>query len=414
MKLLVVGFNARPIAKSAKNAGYDLGVVDYFGDIDLFKLTSNCFTVLRQKPGNTLHRILHRSPPEYLYILSEVMIDEQGDFDGIILGSAFDRYPELIQQFSKLGPKLYSNTPEKFTKVRDIKQIQEIALKSGFKVPKTIVTKSTSDLIEIAKNHTYPLVSRSGGGGGGFGIKKWNNFEELKEFFNEKEIDIEKEYWIQEYIEGVDASASIICSKDQNHIISINQQIIGDRNLYSPSDFSYCGNIVPLRTTQTSNEGKLQEKISSMIQDLFSKLDLIGSNGIDFVIKNDNIYFMEINPRIQGSIECLEYATGLNLMDLHISACEGKKLDLPSIPHYKRIAIKGILFSGNEQPIQVNQYPKNRWIVDRTHYNIFLEKGDPFCSIVMPVSSQEKGYNKMIKIAKKIIKMNQRKILESF
>ncbi len=43
MKLLVVGFNARPIAKSAVKAGHEIGVIDYFGDYDLLKLTKNCF-----------------------------------------------------------------------------------------------------------------------------------------------------------------------------------------------------------------------------------------------------------------------------------------------------------------------------------------------------------------------------------
>ena len=101
MKLLVSGFNARPFAKAAKKAGHEIGTVDYFGDMDLLKLSRNCFSVLRQKPGQTLHRPLHRIPAEYLYILSEIMSDEQGDFDGILLGSAFDRFPDLITKFDK-------------------------------------------------------------------------------------------------------------------------------------------------------------------------------------------------------------------------------------------------------------------------------------------------------------------------
>ena len=81
MKLLIVGFNARPIAKSAVQAGHEIGVIDYFGDYDLLKLTKNCFSVLRQKPGELLHRPLHRRPAEYLYYLAEIISDEQGDFE---------------------------------------------------------------------------------------------------------------------------------------------------------------------------------------------------------------------------------------------------------------------------------------------------------------------------------------------
>ena len=406
MKLLIVGFNARPIAKSAKKASHEIGVVDYFGDIDLFKLTNNIFSVLRQKPEETLHRPLHRTPSEYLYILSEIMIEEQGDFDGIILGSSFDRYPELVKQFTELGPKLYANSSEDFVKVRRIKNIQKLAQNSGFEIPKTTIVNRTEELIEEAKNQTFPLVTRSGGGGGGAGIRFWKNFEDLQNHFNDLEVEEEKEFVIQEYIEGIDASASVIATKERNYVLSINQQLIGDNNFNPPGDFAYCGNIVPLGSIFLKNKMYLQKSIHK-IQELFSQLKLIGSNGIDFVIKNNELYFMEVNPRIQGSIECIEYATGRNIIQLHIESFYENNLDLPSIPKYKRKAIKGILFSNSEKTLQIKKYPKNKWIVDRTHIGVLIEQGDPICSIVLPSASHEKGYNKAVKLANKITTMNK-------
>ncbi|MFW9924636.1 MAG: hypothetical protein ACFFDW_15245, partial [Candidatus Thorarchaeota archaeon] len=185
MKLLIIGFNARPIAKSAKNAGYDLGVIDYFGDIDLINLTKNCFSVLRQKSGEPLHRIMHRSPAEYLTILAEIMVDEQGDFDGILIGSAFDKHPELVEKLKTIGPRLYANEPTQFISVRDVLQIQKKAANAGFSIPRTVSVNNRNELIEEAKNHSFPLVTRSGGGGGGSGIKLWQNWEELSIVMND-------------------------------------------------------------------------------------------------------------------------------------------------------------------------------------------------------------------------------------
>ena len=143
------------------------------------------------------------------------------------------------------------------------------------------------------------------------------------------------------------------------------------------------------------------------IRKLFQKLQLMGSNGVDFIIKNEKNFFMEVNPRFQGSIECVQYAIGYNLVQLHLDAFHKIKHDLPVIPIYRQCSVKGILFSDSEQPFPVKEYPKNEWIVDRTHKEVLLEKSDPFCSIVLPCKDSEKGYRTICDIADKITEMNK-------
>ena len=407
MKILVIGFNARPIAKSALQAGHSVGVVDYFGDMDLLKLTRNCFSVLRQKPGKTLHRPLHRKPAEYMYYLAEIMSDEQGDFDGIIIGSAFDRYPKLVEQLSEIGPKVFVNTADKFKLIRNKERINDLAEKAGFSIPELTFAKTISELFEIAKTSKFPIVTRGSGGGGGAGIRLWRNFEDLKLHFSKMESDFEEGVWLQEHIVGLDASSSVICHKNDVQILSINIQLIGDTNLGAPSEFAYSGNIVPLPYENYHlSKSKLLETHVEQIRELFLSLELRGSNGVDFVIKNQELFFMEVNPRFQGSIEAVQYATGHNVVQLHLDAFNNKKHELPPIPKYKRNGIKGILFSDHYENFQVKYYPKSKWVVDRTHYDVILEQTDPFCSIVLPARDHDSGYEKACQIAKDIIEKN--------
>ncbi|MHA1220811.1 MAG: hypothetical protein ACTSQB_03680, partial [Candidatus Heimdallarchaeota archaeon] len=212
MKLLIVGFNARPIAKLAKQAGHEIGVIDYFGDMDLLKITRNCFSVLRQKPDETLHRPLNRNPADYLYYLAEIMIDEQDDFDGIVLGSAFDRYPELIRKFGEIGPKLYANEPEKFALIRTKDKINTLAKNAGFAIPKIKQIHSLNELRKNLAEYKFPVVTRRDAGGGGASIRLWKTEEDILECFDSQENPFERELWLQEYIQGIDASASVICS----------------------------------------------------------------------------------------------------------------------------------------------------------------------------------------------------------
>ncbi len=39
--------------------------------------------------------------------------------------------------------------------------------------------------------------------------------------------------------------------------------------------------------------------------------------------------FMELNPRFQGTMSCVERAYGVNLVEAHIWACEGELIDIP-------------------------------------------------------------------------------------
>jgi len=116
---------------------------------------------------------------------------------------------------------------------------------------------------------------------------------------------------------------------------------------------------------------------------------------------------MEINPRFQGSLECIQYATGINIVKAHLDSFNDNINYLNENPKYKSASIKGILFSDNEKNFQVKKYPDEEWIVDRTHFNVILEKTDPFCSIVLPTNNIQKDLKKVYSLADKILKMNK-------
>ena len=73
---LVVAFNARPIATSAKKANYKILAVDFFGDLDLQAVAEHVFSVLWQRKGYSIKRKFFRPISEYIYLLAETMAEE--------------------------------------------------------------------------------------------------------------------------------------------------------------------------------------------------------------------------------------------------------------------------------------------------------------------------------------------------
>ncbi|MDH5771415.1 MAG: ATP-grasp domain-containing protein, partial [Candidatus Bathyarchaeota archaeon] len=180
-------------------------------------------------------------------------------------------------------------------------------------------------------------------------------------------------------------------------VVSVNEQLIGIKRLGANTPFGYCGNIVPLKANE-----KTVNRIKDVSYALGKKLNLIGSNGFDFVIgKNDELYLMEVNPRFQATLECIQYVTGLNLVSEHIKACH---CELPEkIPKPKGYAAKMIVFAKHLSKIPDLSKLKN--VFDITPPSIIVDRGEPICTVQMHESTKEKAIRRAWKQVKMIYRL---------
>jgi len=93
----------------------------------------------------------------------------------------------------------------------------------------------------------YPFIIKKKRSAGGTNIYKIENEKDLASQIKilEKKIFIPTEWLIQEYIEGIPVSCTVISNGNECEVISINRQIIGEKLLKSPKNFMYSGNNFP-------------------------------------------------------------------------------------------------------------------------------------------------------------------------
>jgi len=357
---LVIAFNARPIANSAKRANYNVLAVDFFGDLDLRSTAEHVFSVLWQRK-------------EFL-----------------LIGSGFDDKPKIWEQLNKIAPIL-GNTPEIINR-SDRLHIYKIASKLGIECPQTMEAKEEEEAHEIAKNMGYPVVLTTPRSAGGLFVKLITNKDELHKAYQEVKGS-GKRILIQEFIQGIDASCSVLGTGKDCQAIAVTEQLIGKSELGVSIPFGYCGNIVPLKNSVT-----VIETMKSVSEELGSKLGLKGSNGFDFVIKDDQPFLIELNPRFQGSLECIEAVTSSNLVHLHIEACKGY---LPERPlEAKGYAVKMILYAKHRTFVpNLSQLPH---IVDVPVEGIILEPSNPVCTVFITGTEREMTIIKATTIASDI------------
>ena len=142
---------------------------------------------------------------------------------------------------------------------------------------------------------------------------------------------------LQEYVEGINLSSSVLGSKDSKKTI-MNSRLLTENDFKKNSSFIYIGNILPLTDESALTKIKDMDKINAeMIEtskNLAYKFDLIGSNGVDYIYNEKGLYVIEVNPRIQGTFECVEKSLQINMLDAHIRSCLNERMEIPKAKYY--------------------------------------------------------------------------------
>ncbi len=265
--------------------------------------------------------------------------------------------------------------------------------------PETAMAENFEEARKKAKDIGYPVLVKPSKGFGGVGIRKAQGPKELKQAFQHASL-VDEKVLIQEYISGTSASVSLISSNNETITLTLNEQLLGVNELGQEEPFGYCGNVVPLVTTRS-----VMNRCKNTAERIASHFGLVGSNGIDFVISKEGIpYVVEVNPRFQATLECVERVLGINMVEAHMKAClQGI---LPII--VKKTAVfctRLILFAPQRSIIpDLSVFEEVRDILIP---EVIIEKGEPVCSIVREGADRNSSLRKARIIAESICKSLQ-------
>ena len=383
--LLLMGIDTRPMVNSALKLDYKTFSISYFKTVD-FKVPYAEKHVLDQESVISCGRFEENYSPEKLLELSKDFLFQNHDEDEI----------DKIVLTTGINTKNFSGEFKKFRKiVRGNKNTESVEnkfkfynkLKNKFNVPLTFQPSDVGELNEILQQYSdNQFILKPLQGSGGLGIFLLNNesSHELKKL-NEicQNISLEN-YILQEYIEGTNVSSSVLSSHDDIKNL-INSRLITEHDLGNDS-YEYSGNILPLdensfkmfngyRTEIDADE--LNDEMRNTSEDLIKEFDLIGSNGVDYILdKNGELKVIEINPRFQGTYELVENSLGINLLDAHIKACEGEIID---IPNPKQYSIKKIIYARKQVNIGNLNIPN---VYDIPYEGVKIEKDQPLVTII--------------------------------
>jgi predicted ATP-grasp superfamily ATP-dependent carboligase len=386
MTVAVLGFNARPIACSAMKAGARVIVSDYWGDEDLESCASKWIAILESVPGKR-----QRAPLEKRVHVSlvENLLDsiDNEEIDHLFVGSGFDDNTKSLAEFEKKMP-ITGNSTAQMQRARNRPTVEKLAESYGLEIPMSCRARTLDEAYMRCDEVGYPCVIRPPSTGGGSGISLVTDSSQVEAACWRLEAEIEvPEVIVQQYISGIDGSACILSTGNKATVLSVQGQLIGMPSAGRNCDFVYSGNYMPMRLPKN-----LKHLIIESSKSFGTDLHLSGTNGIDFVVdKKGRVWFLEINPRFQGTLEMLELGGSISVTELHADACSGI---LPSeLPSFMP-STKLVIFARRSGRVPDLREFNNT--VDRTPEGVLVERGDPVCTVIETSSTLQDCYNCVI------------------
>ncbi len=373
MRILIIGVSTRGMAESAKAAGYDLVTIDYFGDYDQKSWCENL----------SLKRDLNLPfGSAQLYEASRNL-----KFEAVAYTSNLENHPEVIKRFEDASAEKHSrllgNSSETLARVRHWPTLFGFLQGQGVPVPETLYQGQQPPAADQRRWLRKPVRS-----GGGHDIAYW-----------EKDRPGGAMFILQEYLSGISASASFVSNGKACVVLGLTGQIVG-RSEFGASGFRYCGNLLPLTAGH---------EVLAQIRDITTRLtrefNLVGVNGLDFILKDDQVYPVEVNPRYSASMELIERAYGLSIFDLHVQSLQQGVL--PDFDLAARLADDGfygkaVLYADQDGIAPDTRGWPARDIRDVPFPGESLSMGDPVCTVLASGGTQAECFAGLVAQAEAI------------
>ena len=386
-KLLLIGIDTRSIINSALNLNYDVFSTSYFSTSDTPTI-KNQKIILKENDGESCGIFEDNFNSKTILKISKDYIDEV----------------DYIIPISGVSPTDFSrNNRKKILGNKDVRNIENKfnfykKIKDEFQTPMTFHISDIDEAIEINKNYDgTQFILKPIQGSGGYNINLLNNDTNL-------ELN-DDNYILQEYITGINLSSSVLATQSEAKTIA-NSRLLTMNDFEKNNSFIYVGNILPLTEksimAKIKNIDEIINNLTITSQNLARKFNLIGSNGVDYILNEKGLYVIEINPRLQGTFECVEKSFGINMLDAHIKACQGEIIEIPKPKYY---SFKKIIYSPNRMKYHTINLDN---IYDLPHIGSITEKDEPLLTIIDKDENFEKLYQNVEKTSE-IVNYESRK-----
>ena len=359
--VVIAGVSTRAAAESAARAGYVVTAFDAYGDLDHHPSVA-VVSLPRDLGLSFSARAAARAAQDV-------------SCDSVVYLSSFENHPRAVRTLSA-GRALWGNPPDVLRRVRDPFRLAASLRERGFSVPRVFDSEPP-----LGRWMVKPRRS-----GGGHGVRSWN-----------AHARIPRGCYLQELIDGTPGSIVFVAAGGRVVSLGITRQLVGEA-AFGAVSYRYCGNLLSSRGDKMDS---IAPTIHAVAEAVAEEFHLLGINAIDFILRDDVPYPIEVNPRWSGSMELVERAYGISVFGIHAAACVSGTLpnvDVRALrQHASSVWGKAIVFARDRVTV-----PDTRpWLEDRTvrdvpHPGESIATGQPVCTVLAESADAARCYDALV------------------
>lgn len=238
--------------------------------------------------------------------------------DGAVVQFGGQTAIKLTEALMKMGVKILGTSAENVDAAEDRELFDEILEKCCIPRPKGHTVFTTEEALKAANGLGYPVLVRPSYVLGGQGMKiavSDNDIEEYMAIINR--YHQEHPILVDKYLMGKEVEVDAICDGEDILIPGIMEHV-ERAGVHSGDSIS----IYPAQ----SLSGKIQKVIVDYTGKLARSLNVIGLINIQFIVYNDDVYVIEVNPRSSRTVPYISKVTGIPVVDLASRVILGAKI----------------------------------------------------------------------------------------
>ncbi|WP_417832470.1 carbamoyl-phosphate synthase large subunit [Terasakiella sp.] len=274
----------------------------------------------------------------------ELIRVEQGNgtVKGVIVQYGGQTPLKLANALEKADIPILGTSVDAIDLAEDRERFQQLLAELGLKQPSNGLARSEEEALKVAESIGFPLVIRPSYVLGGRAMEIVHSMDRLKRYMKDAvkvsgDSPVLLDSFLQDAIE-VDVDAIGDC--DGNVYIAGIMQHIEEAGIHSGD--SACS--LPPYSLSDKIIGELKDQAVALAK----ALKVIGLMNVQFAVKEDVIYIIEVNPRASRTVPFVAKATGVAVAKIGARVMAGEKLSdfglegqMPKLDH---VAVKEAVF----------------------------------------------------------------------
>ena len=253
---------------------------------------------------------------------------------------------KLAVPLEREGVKILGTSPDSIDRAEDRKRFKELLHKLGLQQPESDTAMSVEEAVNAAKKIGYPVMVRPSYVLGGRAMEIVYDEDSIRNYM-ERAVKASPEHpiLIDKYLDDaieVDVDA---VSDGTDVVIGGVMEHIEEAGIHSGD--SACS--LPPYSLNKDITDEIKKQTIALAKDL----GVVGLMNVQFAVKQDEIYILEVNPRASRTIPFVSKATGVPLAKIAAKAMTGmtlRELGLTSEKSIKHIAVKEAVFPFEKFP----------------------------------------------------------------